>query len=226
MDTPQETRKSHADLFELHTSGPDGFIADRTWVKDLQSKKIACWRCTAIYPDQRVNITQLVVNNPKSPPIHLGSAAWLSCGITLSRQLIDVLGHDTVKAWGSLHPIINTAGTTIDSQMLLLPERSMNGCIRGPEGPPPPSTCVSCGRLRYWPGPIQTERYLLHQYWEPAKQVLMLNETIICESAFWQKKIQPLKLKRLFAAKIKITDEPRDGLPADFHQMLQKLPKG
>jgi hypothetical protein len=212
-------------LFELCSSGPDGFVADRAWVEDLQAKGLACNRCAAISPDQAKGFTSLVVTNRKNPPIHVGNTAWLSCGVTLSQRLIDLLDESEVTSWGGIYPIVNSAGFIFDSDKFLLPNRSSSGIVRGPGGPPLPTVCAICGRLRYWPGPVQNQRYILRRYWNPKKRFTLLGERVVCEPQYFREVIQPLNLSRLVGAKVKVIDEPRDGLPADFGEMIKHLPR-
>jgi hypothetical protein len=209
-------------VYHLYSSSSEGFAADRDWIEQIRREGIACSLCAFIYQDQLRRFSQLVVSNRKAPAIHKGSVSWMARGVVLSHRLIDVLGKSLVQEAADLFPIVNKMGKNMESHVFLVPA-PVQGIVRGPGGPPPPGICAICGRLRYWPGPEYSDRYLLRRYWTEGAKFKFMAGQLIVDASFYEKEVKPLKLGKLVAYKLPLIDEPRDGLPADYTELVNCL---
>ena len=64
------------------------------------------------------------------------------------------------------------------------------------------------------------KQYLLRRYWDGSDGITLLDENLLCTPDYFHDVIGPKHFKSLKAESRELVDEPRDGLPADFNEML------
>jgi hypothetical protein len=209
-------------VYWLTSLGSDGFHTSSAWL-DLQRREgLLCKHCGRIMPHKVQSPASFVCDSKRPLRPHVGIPDGVNCCAILSETLIDLMIADELKQIGRLIPVVNPEGRVDNTHMVCVSFQNDAGAIRGP-APHEPGVCKVCGLLSYWPGREPTEWYVLRRYWDGSRNFGCLSSWLILKAEYYETVIHPLKLEKLRGRKVRLVDEPRDGLPADFQLLHEEL---
>jgi hypothetical protein len=100
-------------------------------------------------------------------------------------------------------------------------ERNISGAVRG-TADSKIRLCRECGRLLYWPMPMD-KWYILSQYWPKGHEVTLISNEIYCTPRFFSTTLAPLRFPKLANKRLPILNEAIDALPTNYSDMLATL---
>jgi hypothetical protein len=141
----------------------------------------------------------------------------------ISHLAARLIGADQLRLIGRIVPVVDAAGNSAEGHIGLIPH-DRRSAIRSKDERCPAALCHECGRLLYWPGwPPSANWQVLQRDWEEESELGYIGDCILCSETFWKEVLEPAKFPRIKGHKIAVVDEPPDGLPADYDEMLAEL---
>jgi hypothetical protein len=65
--------------------------------------------------------------------------------------------------------------------------------------------------------------YLLRRYWDGSDDATVICEEVVCTPAFAKAAVSSKRFKNLVGHARDVQDEPEDGLPADYDEMVAEV---
>jgi hypothetical protein len=134
----------------------------------------------------------------------------------MSHELIDLIGRRGMRRSCHFFPIRGSNGYAHNTHAYLVAKQIV-GCLRDTDGTAS-SLCPQCGCLLYPAG--ADEWYLLRRYWPGRAVFLLLDYAALCRADVFENTLLSRDLARLAGTEVPLADEPQDGLPADYMQLL------
>jgi hypothetical protein len=200
---------------------PNSYRVAPRWRDQQRDLGVVCPQCERVRPERVGDIQRVVVQESSPTGGDFSSIIRFAGAEVLSARAVDVISHERLLRIGRLVPIISAAGHVIDTHVALLGVSS-RAVIRGPN-PDAPSICRSCGDLKYWPGWPPTKWYLLRRYWDERGELMLNNNFLLYSESLWKQVVEPKQMPGVKAHKVALVDEPTDGLPADFDEMITEI---
>jgi hypothetical protein len=200
----------------LFTPGQEAFHSPPEWQGELRRLGIRCAQCGGIRPDARDKLSVLVITNVPRSRVQGPGSFW--GGMILRSDLIDLIGRPKVQKLCRFVPIEDERGKEVPDFWFLM-EHKRRGQFRGSKDSMI-GICKVCGRLGYWP---QGAWYLLRCYWDGSDGITLLDDKILCTPEYFRDVIGPMHLRYLKGESRTFSDEPQDGLPADYDEMIAEI---
>jgi hypothetical protein len=213
-------------IYELSSSGVDGFVANEQWLRQQVRTGRICRKCKwlrldrvdeleAIYVVRTYSQTHWEVLLPNPPPIHVGSVSGLAAGVVLSNQLLKLLGGANDQHYTL--PVMDYTGHRYSFTCLI--EKQQSWSVRG-SFKLPPWICPVCDRLMYFPS---DEKQVIDLYWPAKTRFKVGGSNVFADAAIYERKIKPKRLSRLRSKRVRLVAQSNDGYPADFDAMFQAI---
>jgi hypothetical protein len=199
------------------------FHADPSWRDRQRQLGIICPRCNNLRHDRIGDVDQLVVTCEVPDAGHF-TGVWDYGGAVpklLSKKVLVALSSAGIDRIGRIVRIVTSNGVLIDSHAALV-AHGVPGTIRT-RAPDPPSICAECGHFGYWPNWPPSKWQLLRSYWPTGAELVLIGNWLLCSDDLWAQTIEPLKLPRVKGHKVALVDEPADGLPADYDELVAEV---
>jgi hypothetical protein len=201
----------------LFSSGQEGFVAAPEWLPDITKAGIRCPYCEGIRPESRNKHLEVIICGvPRNCVNSTVSAFW--GGQIFRCDLIEVIGKNMLDDLCFSLPVRDRHGKECEDFQFLI-EKKPRGVFRG-TSESDVGLCPECGRLLYWPMP---KPYLLRRYWDGTGGVTVMNDDILCTPDYFREVLGPKHFPRLKGESRALADEPLDGLPADYDEMVAEL---
>jgi hypothetical protein len=202
----------------LYSSGQIGFVEDAEWIRELRKQRISCSHCDALRPEARHSISTMYLSSVPRRKIPVGRV--LLGGVMIHRSLLEIIGVDRFRDTCRYLPV-RQYHTSKDSDFVCLIDNKRRGAFRG-DFSSRIGLCEVCGRLLYWPCGV---RYLLRNNWDGTGGITVMGSDLICTPEYYEEVLKPHKPPLLRAENCLLidTDDPPDGLPVNFDEMIERI---
>jgi hypothetical protein len=201
----------------LASGGQAGFVALSGWRSELTRQGIRCGHCEGIRPDAIGRLDRVLVGAAR-PEREAGRVSALWGGYAIRSDLAERIGPAKLRELCISIPMFDKDGILLrDFQFYV--ERKPRGAWRG--GPESRfGLCKECGRLGY---STVGQRYLLRRYWDGSDGITMICGEIVCTGEFARRVVGIAQFSNLEADVFALQDDPADGLPAEYDDMINEI---
>lgn len=203
--------------------GEVGWVPHLPWLAELVARGVACRECESVRPGAAGALREFVCMKPERACWAWSPTFMGDVGVVLHDRVVEALGDLAGRSGLRELPVVTAAGQRVEGFRLVVPDSPL-GHIRG-DTTSSIKACGTCGRLRYWARP-ERGRYLLRRYWDGRGGWALISGELYCTPKFFRDRLEGLRHghKRLrFEASGRFVDEPTDGLPADYEELVRAV---
>jgi hypothetical protein len=205
------------DLVVVYSSASEVYFADDNWGEAANQAGFRCPRSLRRRPNP-VNVPMKVVLSHVPKHVYVGVIARLGGCLIVHSDLIQHFVPEWLESHCYILPTYDQAGRHLVNLSCVFRKRDEE-IIRGPADSKV-CLCGVCGGLGYSPAGGQ---YLLREYWPGGLGLKVVSDEVICTRAFFDEVIKPMGLKRLVSERLPLREEPIDGLPAPYVELVAEV---